>query len=76
VTNLRAAGAIIIPKTVMTELANWIASAPTPMPGNYSALGGYGLNPYDPRRDPREKTDTKRTERRIWSWRVPRGSTR
>ena len=24
------------------------------MPGNYSALGGYGLNPYDPRRDPRE----------------------
>jgi len=24
------------------------------MPGNYSAVGGYGLNPYDPRRDPRE----------------------
>ena len=24
------------------------------MPGNYSALGGYGMNPYDPRRDPRE----------------------
>ena len=25
------------------------------MPGNYNALGGYGLNPYDPRRDPRER---------------------
>ena len=49
--NLRDAGAIIIAKTVMTELANWVASG---MPGNYSALGGYGMNPYDPRRDPRE----------------------
>ena len=49
--NLREAGAIIIAKTVMTELANWVA---TGMPGNYSALGGYGMNPYDPRRDPRE----------------------
>ncbi|HEY3383919.1 MAG TPA: amidase family protein [Vicinamibacterales bacterium] len=52
-TNLRDAGAIIIAKTVMTELANWVA---TGMPGNYSALGGYGMNPYDPRRDPREAT--------------------
>ena len=51
--NLRDAGAIIIAKTVMTELANWVA---TGMPGNYSALGGYGMNPYDPRRDPREAT--------------------
>ena len=50
-TNLRDAGAIILAKTVMTELANFIANG---MPGNYSALGGYGLNPYDPRRDPRE----------------------
>lgn len=50
-TNLREAGAVIIAKTVMTELANFVASG---MPGNYSALGGYGLNPYDPRRDPRE----------------------
>ncbi len=49
--NLRDAGAVIIAKTVMTELANWVA---TGMPGNYSALGGYGMNPYDPRRDPRE----------------------
>lgn len=51
--NLRAAGAIIIAKTTMTELANWVAGAPTPMPGNYNAIGGYGMNPYDPRRDPR-----------------------
>jgi amidase len=57
VKNLRAAGAIIIAKTVMTELANWVAGPPTPMPANYSTLGGYGLNPYDPRRDPREKTN-------------------
>ena len=49
-TNLRNAGAIIIAKTVMTELANWVASE---MPGNYSAVGGYGMNPYDSRRDPR-----------------------
>ena len=54
--NLRDAGAIIIAKTTMTELANWVAGAPTPMPGNYNGLSGYGLNPYDPRRDPREPT--------------------
>lgn len=52
-TNLREAGAILIAKTVMTELANWIAES---MPGNYSALAGFGFNPYDPRRDPREAT--------------------
>ena len=40
----------------MTELANWVAGAPTPMPANYNAVGGYGFNPYDPRRDPREAT--------------------
>ena len=54
VKHLRDAGAIIIAKTVMTELANWMATAPTAMPANYSALKGYGMNPYDPRRDPRE----------------------
>jgi amidase len=48
--NLRDAGAVIIAKTVMTELANYIAAG---MPGNYSAVAGYGLNPYDPRPDPR-----------------------
>jgi amidase len=52
--NLREAGAIIIAKTQMTELANWVAGSPTPMPANYNSLNGYGFNPYDPRRDPRE----------------------
>jgi amidase len=55
--NLKDAGAIIIAKTGMTELANWIAGAPTFMPGNYNALHGYAYNPYDPRRDPREATN-------------------
>lgn len=55
--NLRSAGAVIIAKTVLTELANWVAGAPKPMPANYSGLAGYGLNPYDPRRDPREGTN-------------------
>jgi amidase len=50
--HLREAGAIILAKTVLTELANWVASG---MPANYSALGGFGMNPYDPRREPREK---------------------
>ncbi len=53
--NLRDAGAIIIAKTMMTELANWVAGNP-PMPANYNALHGYSMNPYDPRRDPREAT--------------------
>jgi amidase len=54
--NLREGGAIIIAKTQMTELANWVAGSPTPMPTNYNALTGYGFNPYDPRRDPRDAT--------------------
>src|ERR1017187_2898785 len=57
VKNLRDAGAIIIAKTGMTELANWVAGAPSPMPANYNAIAGYGFNPYDPRRDPREATN-------------------
>src|SRR5438128_3365857 len=55
--NLRDAGAIIIAKTSLTELANWVAGPPTPMPPNYNPISGYGLNPYDPRRDPRESAD-------------------
>jgi len=51
--NLRDAGAIIIAKTGLTELANWVSSN---MPGNYNSLKGYGMNPYDPRRDPRAAT--------------------
>jgi len=52
---LRDAGAIILAKTQLTELANWVAGDP-PMPTNYNSLNGYGFNPYDPRRDPREAT--------------------
>jgi len=53
VANLRAAGAVVLAKTTMTELANWIASG---MPTNYNAIAGYGFNPYEPRRDPRDAT--------------------
>jgi amidase len=56
VANLRAAGAVVIAKTGMTELANWVAGDPTPMPTNYNAVGRFGFNPYDPRRDPRDAT--------------------
>ena len=51
--NLRDAGAVIIAKTTLTELANFVANG---MPGNYNAVAGYALNPYDPRRDPRPAT--------------------
>ena len=54
VTRLREAGAIILAKTTLTELANWVA---TGMPNNYNAIRGYGMNPYDPRPDPREGFD-------------------
>src|SRR5262245_4032236 len=54
--NLKDAGAIVLAKTTLTELANWVAGAPTPMPGNYNAINGQGFNPYDPRKDPREAT--------------------
>jgi amidase len=54
VRNLRNAGAVIVAKTTMTELANWMASH---MPNNYNAIVGFGLNPYDPRRDPRHPDD-------------------
>jgi amidase len=43
---LREAGAIILGKATLTEFANFIAIG---MPAGYSSLGGYGLNPYDPR---------------------------
>ncbi len=52
--NLREAGAIVIAKTVMTEMANWMVLT---MPNNYSSLGGYAFNPYDARRDPRPGLD-------------------
>jgi amidase len=52
--NLRDAGAIILAKTQLSELANWVSNT---MPGNYTAVGGQGLNPYDPRPDPRAGFD-------------------
>lgn len=52
--NLREGGAIILAKTVMTEMANWMVIN---MPNNYSSLGGVAFNPYDPRRDPRPGFD-------------------
>jgi amidase len=54
--HLIAAGAVIIAKTTMSELAGYAAGAPTAAPGNYNAVSGQGFNPYDPRRDPRPDT--------------------
>ena len=44
VTRLRAAGAVVLGKTNLTELANFLAED---MPSGYSSLGGQVLNPYD-----------------------------
>lgn len=46
---LREAGAVIIGKATLTELANFLG---TNMPSGYSSLGGFGFNPYDPRPQP------------------------
>ena len=54
--NLRDGGAVIIAKTVLTELAHWTAGAPTPMVANYTGVAGFAYNPYDPRLDPRAET--------------------
>lgn len=50
VTALRAAGAVILGKTNLTEFANFLAEG---MPGGYSSLGGQVVNPYDVSRSPR-----------------------
>src|SRR5688572_32580705 len=47
--NLRDAGAIILAKTTLTELANFVANG---MPGYYNALGSDAWKTYNPRRDP------------------------
>ena len=60
--NLRDAGAIIIAKTGMTELANYVTGG---MPTNYNAVHGYGFNPYDPRRDPRKRRPSDPADRRL-----------
>lgn len=44
VRRLRAAGAVVLGKANLTELANFMATA---MPSGYSSLGGQVLNPYD-----------------------------
>lgn len=44
VTRLREAGAVILGKTNLTELANFMTEG---MPSGYSSLGGQVLNPYD-----------------------------
>jgi amidase len=44
VGQLRAAGAIIVAKTTLTELANWVSVR---MPTGYNALLGQSINPYD-----------------------------
>ncbi|HET6549865.1 MAG TPA: amidase family protein, partial [Solirubrobacter sp.] len=44
VANLRAAGAVILGKTNLTEFANFMTNG---MPNGYSSLGGQVLNPYD-----------------------------
>ncbi len=43
-TRLRAAGAVIVAKTNLSELANFLTEG---MPSGYSSLGGQVLNPYD-----------------------------
>ena len=45
VAKLRAAGAVILGKTNLTEFANFMSS--TGMRNGYSSLGGQVLNPYD-----------------------------
>lgn len=61
---LREAGVIIIAKTVHTELANWVAAD---MPANYSALGGYGRNPYGPDLSPGGSSSGAGTAASFWA---------
>ncbi len=46
-TNLKNAGAIILAKSTMSELAGWFGDAFRP--GGYNAASGQSYNPYDPR---------------------------
>lgn len=45
VTKLRAAGAVLLRNTNLTEWSNFMSSR---MPAGYSSRGGYVLNPYGP----------------------------
>ncbi len=49
VKNLKDAGAIILAKSTMSELAGALAEPPTPAPGGYNAVRGFSYNPFDPR---------------------------
>lgn len=49
VTKLRESGAVILGKTNMTELANWMSWN---MANGYSSRGGQVLNPYNPEGNP------------------------
>jgi amidase len=49
VTNLRKAGAIIIAKSTMSELAGWYGSDSIYLLGGYNGAAGQSFNPYDPR---------------------------
>jgi amidase len=55
VKRLKAAGAIILGKANLTEFANYLTNG---MPAGFSSLGGYVLNPYDPRPIPRPLTNS------------------
>ena len=55
VANLRAAGRDR-PRQDADDRARQLGRRATGMPTNYNSLNGYGFNPYDPRRDPREAT--------------------
>ena len=52
VKNLKDAGAIIIAKSTLSELANWMGGPPTQMVSGYNAIAGQSYNPYDPRAYP------------------------
>jgi amidase len=47
VTRLKAAGAIILAKSTMSELAGWFGDSFRP--GGYNGAAGQSYNPYDPR---------------------------
>src|SRR5258707_11350570 len=44
---LRDAGAVIIAKPSMTELDNWVAGPPTPMPDGHNPVSAFTITPYD-----------------------------
>jgi amidase len=46
-TNLKHAGAIVLAKSTMSELAGWFGDGVRP--GGYNAAAGQSYNPYDPR---------------------------